>query len=203
MNTLLKVCKDVLYIEHMLNEEKELLQKAKEGDRNAFGQLYDHYVKRIYNFIYYKTFKKDVAEDITSQTFYKALKNIHTLDTGKSFSAWLYTIANNSIIDHYRRDKTNADIDDFWDLQDESDIVGDVSNKQAFSEVKKYMKNLNQNERDIILMRVWQDLSYKEISEITGKSEASSKMAYSRAIQKIREALPHLGVSIILLTLKI
>ncbi len=189
----------------MLENEKELISKSKEGDNQAFGALYDHYVRRIYNYIFYKTFQKEVAEDLTSQTFYKALKNIQSVDTGRPFGGWLYTIAGNSVIDHYRRDRHHSNVDDIWDLTDDTDILKDTETGLQYKRIKPYLDKLATLERDIILMRVWQEMSYKEIAEVIGKSEASCKMTYSRAIKKLRDAVPQalLGLLLLLFALKI
>lgn len=175
----------------MLENEQELIRQSKNGDSAAFGHLYDHYIRSIYNFIYYKTHHKETAEDLTSQTFFKALKNIQSVDPNKSFKSWLYKIAQNTVIDHYRSHREHQDIDDEWDIADEDvDIVADLDTSRQVERLKKYLHKLSSSERDIIMMRVWQELSYKEIAEILGKSEGSCKMAYSRSLEKLRTIMP-------------
>ncbi len=174
----------------MLENEKELIIQSQKGNPEAFGKLYDHYIRTIYKFIYYKTFHKETAEDLTSLTFFKALKNISSVDSEKSFRSWLYKIAQNTVLDHYRTQRSMSDIDDFWDLSDDTDIVGSVDDADAVKTLKKHLNELPQADRDIIIMRVWQELSYKEIAEILGKTEAGCKMAYSRSIKKLRTLLP-------------
>jgi len=185
----------------MLENEKELVIKSKNGDSQAFGLLYDHYVRRIYNFIFYKTYQKETAEDLTSQTFFKALNSIASVDSQRSFSSWLYKIAQNTVIDHYRRDRHHADIDDIWDISDdspESDFVKGLDTDRDFAKVKKYLSKLPQLERDIIMMRVWEEMPYKEIAEVVGKSEVNCKVIYSRSIKKLRDMVP---LSVLLLLL--
>lgn len=171
----------------MLNAEKEIVMACKSGDSASFGKLYDHYIRPIYNFIYFKTFHKETAEDLTSQTFLKALDKIKSFDVEKPFGAWLYQIARNNVIDHYRKRKHQSDIDDFWDLSDGTDVESDVETKQLSEKVRKEMEGLSRPEREIIIMRVWQDLSYKEIAEILGKTEGGCKMSFSRAISKLKK----------------
>ncbi len=170
--------------------EKELIERCQGGDTEAFGLLYDHHVRTIYNFIYYKTHHKETAEDITSQTFFKALTHIDSVDTTRSFLSWLYKIAHNSVLDHYRTKRHTEDIDDVYDLSTEEDTVGMIDDREEAAKVKKYLEKLTPLERDIIIMRVWQELSYKEIAEIVGKTEASCKMMYSRSLKKLRDVLP-------------
>lgn len=178
-----------------LPHEAQLVRKSKKGDSAAFGELYDAYIRYIYNFIFYKVHHKETAEDLTSQTFFNALRNITSADPEKSFLSWLYKIAQNIVIDHYRKwqrtDSKRTDIDDSWDIADDStDIIGDVETAREIAKVKKYLSSLSSAERDVVIMRVWQELSYKEIAEITGRSEASCKMTYSRSIKKLRGIIP-------------
>lgn len=184
---------------HIVENEKELVLKSKQGDNLAFGMLYDRYIKRIYNFVFYKTYNKEIAEDITSQTFFKALNNIQSVDPERSFSSWLYKIAQNTVIDHYRKDRPTQDIDDVWDISDETDFVHDIETDLQFKKVKKHLDQLSLVERDIIIMRVWQDMSYKEIAEVVGKTEANCKMIYSRSIKKLREMMPVTALGIFVL----
>jgi RNA polymerase sigma-70 factor (ECF subfamily) len=179
--------------------EKAVIERCHSGDTQAFGLLYDRHVKTIYNFIYYKTFHKETAEDLTSETFFKALKNIQSVDSNRSFISWLYKVAQNTVLDHFRTRRKSEDIDDFWDIKDETDIAAEAHIAGNIEELKKHLKTLPTHERDLILMRVWQDMSYKEIAEVLGKSEASCKMMYSRTIAKLRDMMP-LAIFLLLVT---
>lgn len=178
-------------------DEKAIIRACLKGDTARFAELYDAYVRNIYNFIYYKTHHKETAEDLTSETFFKALKNIRQFDLNRSFRSWLYAIANYAVIDHYRAARPTTDIDDVWDLAANDDMVRDSETKRALAEVQKHLGALTAIQRDILILRLWQELSYKEIAEIVGKSEANSKMIYSRAIAQLRAAVPA-GVFVLL-----
>lgn len=167
--------------------EKSVISSCQSGKLEDFGLLYEGYVKKIYNFIYYKTYNREVAEDITSQVFFKALSKINKFDNSGSFSAWLYTIARNTIIDYYRAYHPQSDIDDFWDLEDNTKIEKDLDVKADLDKVKLYMNKLDSGQREIIMLRIWEEMSYKEISQITGKSEENCRMIFSRTIAKIRK----------------
>ncbi len=171
--------------------EKELIESSQNGNSQAYGQLYDRHIKTIYNFIYYKTRHKETAEDLTSQTFYKALRHMSSVDSSRSFLSWLYKIAHNTVLDHYRVKKNLENIDDFYDLDDGQESVEiEIDDREEAKKVKKYLDKLSAIERDIVIMRVWQELSYKEIAEIVGKTEASCKMMYSRSLKKLRDLVP-------------
>ncbi len=156
--------------------------------QKLFGNLYQRYVDKIYKFIYYKTHHKETAEDLTSQTFFKALENIKNFDSDKGqFSSWLYRIAKNCVIDYYRTKKETIDIFDAWDLVGREDIKRDSEFKEQLEKVERYLEQFTSEQREIIVMRVWQDMTHKEIAEIIGKSEDSCKMIFSRAINKLRK----------------
>lgn len=156
-----------------------------------FIEIYDQYAERIYNFIYYKTHHKETAEDLTSETFVKALSKFDSFDKNKgSLSSWIYRIARNTVIDFYRTKNNIINIDDVWDLSEDSDISQDFDTKEKLKEAKKYLKKLKSNQREIVILRIWEDLSYKEISLITDNTEAGCKMAFMRAMRVLRQEMP-------------
>jgi RNA polymerase sigma-70 factor (ECF subfamily) len=171
--------------------EENLVIACQNGEPEKFGELYDLYIRKIYDFIYYKTHHKETAEDITSAVFIKAFEKIKSFDHAKgSFSSWVYRIARNSVIDHYRTKKASINIDDVWDLSGKEDMSRDLDTAQKLEKVEKYINALNGEQRDIVMLRVWQEMPYKEIAEIMGKSEASCKMAFSRAMGELRSTMP-------------
>lgn len=180
--------------------ETELIQKCQAGDNQSFAQLYDAYIRRIYDFVYYKTHHKETAEDITSETFIKALEKINQFDPNSSFKSWLYKIAQNTVIDHYRKSSRAqiTDIDDAWDIGSDDDVAADIDTREKIRELRREMKKLSSAERDIVIMRVWQELPYKEIADIVGKSEENCRTIYSRAIRSLKE-----NVSVMMLLLLI
>lgn len=172
----------------MDSKEQKLIKDCLKGDLEKFGGLYEIYIDKIYKFIYFKTHHKETAEDLVSQTFFKALQNVKDFDLGKGkFSSWLYRIAKNCVIDHYRTRKSEIDIYDIWNLAGKQDIKRDSEIKDKLEQMEKYLKNLPGEQRDIILMRTWGDMSYKEIAEAIGKKEDNCKMIFSRAINKLRK----------------
>lgn len=172
----------------MSTGEQDLIIKCQKGDLSQFGELYSSYVRKIYDFIYYRTHHKETAEDITSKVFIRTMEKIGHYDPAKgSFSSWLYRLAKNAIYDHFQSLKFVENIDDIWDLSTSENIVRDSDAKMKLEKIEKYLKTLKPDQREIIIMRVWDGLSYKEISEILNKSEGSLKVAFARAISKIRD----------------
>ena len=186
----------------MDNFEQNIIAKCQQGQLESFGLLYDKYIEKIYKFVYFKTNHKETAEDITSQVFLKAFNNINSFDNKGSFNAWLYQIARNSIIDFYRLKKNEINIEDIFDLSDQSDIERDMDVKVKLEKVEKYLKHLKPEQREIIMLRIWGQMSYKEIAEILGKSESSCKMMFSRTITVLRKEMPiYLLLHLLLLNL--
>lgn len=171
-----------------MEQMNEAVASCVSGHSERFAEVYDAYIKKIYDFIYYKTLHKETAEDLTSTTFMKALEKIQTFDDSKgSFSSWLYRIARNTVIDHYRTRKVAQDVSDIWWLSTGEDIERDAEVYRQLEDVEKYLMKLKPQQREIVIMRVWDQLSYKEIAEITGISESNCKMTFSRTIRHLRE----------------
>ena len=172
----------------METDELKIIERCQAGHPEDFCLLYDGYFRKIYNFIYFKTHHRQTAEDLTGQTFFKALENIKKFSPAKGqFSSWLYCIARNTVIDLYRGRKNEVDINDVWDLSSGEDLARDAAIKERLGKVREHLAKFDSQQREIIIMRVWDELSYKEISEILEKSEASCKMSFCRGIAKLRE----------------
>lgn len=170
-----------------MDDDAQFAHASSAGDANAFGVLYDRYAARIYRFIYYKTFSKEVAEDLTSEVFLKAFEKIGSYtETKGTFSAWLYRIARNAVIDHYRTRKTAVPIDDLFDLGTDDRTAASLDAAASLKKVTEYLSTLTARQREIITLRIWEERSYREIADIVGGSEDSVKMMFSRSIRELR-----------------
>ncbi len=166
----------------------ESLIACRAGSLEAFGIIYDTYFRKIYDFTYYKTLDSAVAEDITSEIFMKAMKAISGFDGEweDDLRPWLYRIAHNSVIDHYRTRKEHVDIADIEEfLWYETDACGDLDRKNKLEEVLEYLETIDPFQKQIVIMRIWDDLSYAEIAKITGKSVDNCKKIVSRVLAQI------------------
>lgn len=159
-----------------------------------FGQIYDEYAERIYRFVYYKTYHRELAQDITSSVFLRAIeKQDQFSDKKGSMAGWLYTIARNLVTDHYRKEKDLLDIDDVWDLKSSDEVALDVENRAQMEELRTYLGELKAEQREVIILRIWMDLPYKEIAQTTGKSVASLKMSFARTVKHLKERMGESG----------
>lgn len=185
----------------MQNNEHDVTA-ASQGDRQAFGRLYDAYVQDIYNFIYYKTHHVETAQDLTSQTFMKALRSMGRFDAQRAaFRTWLYSIARNAVIDHYRRARPTSNIEDAFDIASDADIERDAHVAQLMQKVQPLLAGLSAEQREIVLLRLWQGKSYREIADIIGKTEGACKVMFSRTMRHLQKAMPSLTLLFISLFL--
>lgn len=172
------------------NEEK-VIKEAIEGEASAFGLLYDKYHERIYRFVYLKVSHREEAEDLTHQVFLKAWQNIENYKhKGFPFSSWLYQIARNHIIDHYRTRKPLISIERI----EEVEIVPfenekDIDDKNTLAKIQKAITLLPQEQQDIIIMRFVEELSPKEIARALEKPESTVRVLQHRAIKNLKKII--------------
>jgi RNA polymerase sigma-70 factor (ECF subfamily) len=174
-----------------MSQECKWLKRCQQGDNEAFSRLYESHVQRIYDYVYFKTYHKETAEDITSTTFMKAFGRIQQFDLRKGeFIAWLYTIAKNEIVDFFRKAHPLLSLEDIWDIPSSEDVEIDAINRENFKSLQIYMQKLPACKRDILIMRIWQDLQFQEIAAILKKSEGQCKMIFYRMIKKMKQEVP-------------
>ena len=167
--------------------EEELIKKARRGKSEAFGALYDTYLPRIYRFVFLKTSGKEVTEDITHQTFLKAWQNIRQyIPKGFPFSSWLYRIAHNLVIDHYRAKKINIGLDSI----EENELAFEPENKLddnlAIAKIKSAIPELPQEQQTVIIMKFIEGLSNEEVAAALDKSEVTVRVLQHRAIKNLK-----------------
>jgi len=168
--------------------EAEIIAQIKAGNSERFGDLYDAYFQKIYNYLFYRTHDREITEDLTSTTFLKAVKHLGNFNARKgNFSAWIYRIARNTLYDHYRGKKDVEQLENIEEPSDGTNIEKDVLDKQLVTFVKDNFDRLSEDQRSVITMRIWDELAYIEIADILGKTEASCKTIYHRGIMKLKE----------------
>lgn len=169
--------------------EIELIQEAQKWNNKAFWEIYDLYIDKIYNFIYLKTYDREIAEDLTSDVFFKWFEKISQYKQKQwaQFSSWLYRIAYNKVVDFYKYKKEDISLDNVLELGEDNNFSNEIYNKDKVKEVYDFINTLKQEHKEIIIMRLWDNLSYKEIAEITWKSTDNCKKIFSRNLKIINE----------------
>ncbi|KKU91520.1 MAG: RNA polymerase ECF-type sigma factor [Candidatus Jorgensenbacteria bacterium GW2011_GWA1_48_11] len=174
-----------------MKEEDKLVNKAKNGEARAFGQLYDTYLTPIYRFVFLRVGgSKADAEDICHQTFLKAWQNIKDYEfQGFPFSSWLYRIAQNTVIDYYRTKKPNLDMEIVPEdaLSETSAIDEKIDRDFELRTVRLAIAKLEPDQQNVILMKFVNDLSNKEIAAVLGKSEGAIRVIQHRALKQLKK----------------
>lgn len=182
-----------------LEEEKYLIEQARSNPL-AFGKLYDAHYAKISNYLLHRLPRADVAQDITSEVFFKAMTKLHTFSWQNiSFSSWLYKIANNEIKMYYRKkDRKFYSLESLFDnhhfeLPDTTDIEHEyiaaeeeLSRNKQFKEIQKQLLKLPLLYQEILVLRFLEEKSLLEIKEITGKNLNTVKSLLSRGKEKLR-----------------
>lgn len=180
-------------------ELNELVKKAKKYDEVAFGELYKHYFRKVYSFIYYKVSNVTAAEDLTGKVFLKALDKISTLNSdGKSFLPWILRIASNSTTDYFRAkgksDKIFINNGDSMETQllnvpSKDNPEEMVLNGIEFGKVKEAISQLTKDQQQVILLKFMSGLTNAQVGEILNKKEGAVKALTFRALNSLNRIL--------------
>ena len=168
------------------------------GDENALGTLISRHQSKIYGFIYSKVTDRDISDDIFQDTFIKVIKTLksNSYNEEGKFLPWVMRIAHNLIVDHFRRNKKmpmfreTEEFSIFSIMSDDSqNIEGRMITTQVEDDLKRLIQELPKDQKEVLEMRIYQDLSFKEISEITGVSinTALGRMRY--ALMNLRKVI--------------
>lgn len=173
------------------------MKNAQLGDTDAFGELYDLYVDNIYRYIYFRV-EREEALDLTENVFLKAWENLKSYKkvSNKYFSSWLYRIAHNIVIDHYRGRRETVDITDL-NLPDEkrmNDPVVLTEQSLSHDALRKAVGKLNKKYRQLILLKYVSGLSNPEIAKVMGRSEGNLRILKFRALRALRQILENMNV---------
>lgn len=171
-----------------------LVELARNGDKEAFGQLYDHYQASVYRFLYYRVGSMTLAEDLTAETFFRALRSMHSFRwQGKDFGAWLMTIARNLTADHFKSGRTRLEqtTEDMQTLDStaespEIEVLSSLTNEALL----RALGELPTEQRECLIMRFLQGLSIAETAEILGRSSGAVKQLQLRGVRNLAKLIP-------------
>ena len=169
------------------------LKLAAQGDQEAFGILYERYIARIYNYIYYRVGQESEAEDLTSRVFHRAYNHIGTYkNTGIPFSAWLYRIAHNLVANWHRDNSRRKEVplDDNPDIHHHGELPETVLiHSQQLDSLMRMLRTLNAERQQLIILKFVEGLSNAEVGVIMGRSEGAIKSLYHRTLFGLRDEL--------------
>ncbi|GAA3876683.1 ECF subfamily RNA polymerase sigma factor, BldN family [Streptomyces sedi] len=172
----------------------DLVERAQNGESEAFGSLYDHYSDTVYRYIYYRVGGRATAEDLTSETFLRALRRIGTFTwQGRDFGAWLVTIARNLVADHFKSSRFRLEVTtgEMLDANEverspEESVLESLANSALLDAVHK----LNPQQQECVTLRFLQGLSVAETARVMGKNEGAIKTLQYRAVRTLARLLP-------------
>ncbi|MBI4133212.1 sigma-70 family RNA polymerase sigma factor [Candidatus Uhrbacteria bacterium] len=182
----------------MLEGEERLIAAAKQGDADCFGRLYDHYIPPIYRFIFMKVTNREEAEDLTHEVFLSAWQHLHRYTSrGFPFSSWLYQIARNRVIDHYRgkRQTVAVEVADTEGVVDPISPDAQIDQSLDLETVRVAMRGLTHDQQDVIILKFLEDLPHREIAATLSKSEGAVRLIQHRALTELRRRLGNTSLS--------
>ncbi len=177
------------------SDEMELVRRAA-SDSEAFGELYNRHVMRIYNYIYYRTGDYQDAEDLTARVFQRALQHVANFqDQGVPFSAWLYRIAHN-LVANWHRDRSRRPV---VQLEDHVADTGAVTHPEALAMAEEQnrillvaVRKLPPDRQQLLILKFVERLSNAEIGQIMGRTEGAIKSLYHRTLNSLRDQIKHM-----------
>ena len=171
-----------------------LVELARGGDKDAFGLLFDHYHPSVYRFIYYRTRSQTLAEDLASETFFRALRSMNNFRwQGRDFGAWLMTIARNLCSDHFkagktRLEQTTEDMSLHDDVTDgpETLVLAQLTNDALLSALQQLPKE----QQECLVMRFLQSMSISDTAKVLGRTEGAVKQLQLRGVRNLAKLMP-------------
>jgi RNA polymerase sigma-70 factor, ECF subfamily len=172
----------------------DLVERAQDGEAEAFGCLYDQYSDTVYRYIYYRVGGRATAEDLTSETFLRALRRIGTFTwQGRDFGAWLVTIARNLVADHFKSSRFRLEVTtgEMLDANEverspEDSVLERLSNDALIDAVRR----LNPQQQECVTLRFLHGLTVAETARIMGKNEGAIKTLQYRAVRTLARLMP-------------
>jgi RNA polymerase sigma-70 factor (ECF subfamily) len=176
--------------------ENEAIERAAHGDTEAFSLLYERYVTRIYNYIYYRTGNPHEAEDLTSRVFHRALHHISHYDNrGVPFSAWLYRIAHNLVANWHRDNSRRKEVPlEDYTQQPQRALAPEarVVDNQEMEDLLKAIRRLPPDRQQLLILKFVEGMSNAEVATIMMRSEGAIKSLYHRTLMALRDELSKL-----------
>src|SRR5436309_1648171 len=169
----------------------DVIERARNGDRAAFAELYDTHVDSVYRYLLYRVREPSDAEDLCSEVFTRAFANIHRYRwQGKSFLAWLYTIARNAVTDRRRRERPTVEIDNAFGLAEDGPTAHERAvHGEAVDLLRGAVRHLTSEQQEVIVLRFVENMSSRQVAQVLGKNEGAIRALQFRALGRLRKLL--------------
>ena len=158
--------------------------------RQSLDALFEEYYPKLFNYVYYRTLNRVVADDVTATCMLSIVKNYATFDPARgNLSAWVYRIARNELYTYFRKDRGEADIETVPEsLVSYTDDYDDLDDRGAL--VRKALEELSDEERELVYLKYWEELSNKEIAKRLGINASTVSTKLWRAVNRMRKVMP-------------
>lgn len=171
--------------------EQQLVLRAVRRDAAAYGMLYETHLDRVYRYVYFRVGSTVEAEDLTEHVFLKAWEAIERYeDRGIPFIAWLYRLAHNLVVDHYRARRPTMPLEDVAEAEEPgANTLDSVENEIDAEEVRVAVRKLSPEHQQLIVLRFVEGMSHAEVAQITGKTEGATRVVQYRALQSLARVM--------------
>lgn len=168
----------------------ELIQKAQKGDKDAFGQIYKIYYRKIYRYLRINLNSQEAAEDLAQETFLKAWRSISTFSSysGGSLQAFLFRIARNLMID-LSREKKEFPLDRADAIESKHDFEEDLDRKINIETVQKALSKLEDEDKQLVVLRFFEEMPHADIAQIIDSNEGAVRVKLHRILKKLKEII--------------
>ena len=182
---------NIVLTSEKINRESDDLKliKAARQDPKVFGELYKLYVEQVFRYLYSRIGNVHEAEDTTAQTFLVAFESFDRFRQEEHFASWLFAIARNKAMDHFRQRKNTTSIDEDEDIPVENDPLNGVIQSEQTAALSKLIQALPEEDRDLLRLRFLADMSFPEIAYLLHRNEEAVKKSIYRLLARLHSQL--------------
>jgi RNA polymerase sigma-70 factor (ECF subfamily) len=179
----------------IININTDVIHRAQKGDAEMISVLYDCYHESIFRYLYYRTGDRHTAEDLTSEVFERMLRFLGSFKPpANAFGAWLFQIARNCSTDHYRKMRGKENLELVEETIPARDVLasgmdGNIEKALTSDMLRKALEQLNEDQREVVIMRFISGMPIGEVAKTIGKSEDAVKGLQRRALMSLRDVL--------------
>lgn len=172
-----------------MDDLSALIARAQKGDKDAFGQIYNLFYRRIFRYCQFNTGKEEITQDICQDTFLRAWKSLPKFrQKGGSFQAYLFKIARNLIID-WSRKKKPLPLTNYPEIESEVSLTESIESQDETKTLKLAIDKLNEKDRQIIILRYFEELTTAEVARVVGLKEGALRVRIHRVLSKLKDLI--------------